>query len=129
MKLIGERPIKSVVVDPSALSFITLLRKKKFNVISAKNDVTDGIRVTDCFLNSKVLLINEKCKDILREFKLYRWDEKSTDKDKVIKEYDHAMDDMRYFCNTIMKYLPQFSGYERSAVKNEVAKIINKNWY
>ena len=129
LKLIGERPIKSVVVDPSALSFITLLRKKKFNVLKAQNDVTDGIRVTDCFLNSKVLLINQKCKDILREFKLYRWDEKSTDKDKVIKEYDHAMDDMRYFCNTIMKYLPQFSGYERSAVKNEVAKIINKNWY
>lgn len=129
LNLIGERPIKSVIVDPSALSFITLLRRNKFNVIKAQNDVIDGIRVTDCYLNSKVLLINSKCKDSLREFKLYRWDEKSTDKDKVIKEFDHAMDDIRYFCNTVLKYLPQFSGYVRSAYKNEVAKIINDKWY
>ena len=44
-----------------------------------------------------------RSKDIIREFSLYRWDDKkSREKDTVIKENDHAMDDMRYFVNTAM---------------------------
>ena len=30
------------------------------------------------------------------------WDQKSTEKDKVRKENDHAMDDMRYFAATVL---------------------------
>ena len=33
---------------------------------------------------------------------MYRWDEEKNE-DTVIKENDHAMDDIRYFCNTIMQ--------------------------
>jgi hypothetical protein len=33
---------------------------------------------------------------------MYRWDEKAGE-DKVIKEYDHAMDEVRYFANTILQ--------------------------
>jgi hypothetical protein len=40
--------------------------------------------------------------DAIREFGLYRWDEKKT-VDSVVKENDHAMDDIRYFCSTIMR--------------------------
>lgn len=126
-KLIGQRKIESVIVDPSAASFITLLRKNKFSVIEAKNDVVDGIRVTDCFLNNFVIRINSKCSDAIREFKLYRWDEKSND-DKVLKEYDHAMDEIRYFCYTVLRHLPNFSGYEELKINNSVSKVINNNW-
>ena len=37
-----------------------------------------------------------------REFGLYAWDDKS-EKDRVIKENDHAMDSIRYFCYTVLR--------------------------
>ena len=48
----------------------------------------------------KKILVCKCCMDLLRELKLYRWDEKSL-KDEVIKEHDHACDDMRYFVNSV----------------------------
>ena len=42
----------------------------------------------------------EGCTDCIREFGLYRWDEKAT-MDRPIKENDHAMDDVRYFVHRI----------------------------
>ena len=94
--------IRQVIVDPSAASFITALRKRKFAVRQANNDVLDGIRRTAVYLRDGNIKIHRSCADSIREFGLYRWDEKSTE-DKVIKENDHAMDDIRYFANTIMK--------------------------
>ena len=44
--------------------------------------------------------IGEKCMDARDEFGMYKWDEKATS-DKVIKENDHAMDDIRYFAHTV----------------------------
>ena len=46
--------------------------------------------------------INSSCVHCLRELGAYRWDNKSAT-DKVIKENDHCMDDMRYFCQTVMR--------------------------
>lgn len=95
--------IESVIIDPSAASMIAALRKRGFKVKKANNDVMDGIRRTAVFLKSGKLLINRKCKDSIKEFGLYRWDEKST-VDKVIKDNDHAMDEIRYFCNTVLRF-------------------------
>ena len=47
------------------------------------------------------ILISPECEDIIREFSLYRWDEKAG-KDVPKKENDHAMDDMRYFVSTVL---------------------------
>ena len=91
-----------VVIDPSAASFITtVFRHGAFRVVKANNDVLDGIRRTAVYLKSGRLKVHRRCRDTIREFGLYRWDEDST-VDKVIKEDDHAMDDIRYFCNTIL---------------------------
>ena len=99
--LIGKRKVEAVVVDPSAASFIECIeRHGEFPVKSAKNDVVWGIRKVSDYINSGLLMFNEKCKDIIREFSLYRWDENSG-KDAPIKEFDHAMDDMRYFVTYI----------------------------
>lgn len=95
--------IRQVIVDPSAASFIAALRKRKFAVRQANNDVLDGIRRTAVYLRDGNIKIHRSCADSIREFGLYRWDEKSTE-DKVIKENDHAMDEIRYFCNTIMRH-------------------------
>lgn len=101
-KLAGGKLIKKIIVDPSAASFITALKRRGWRVQQANNSVLDGIRRTAVYLKNGNIKINRDCVDCIREFGLYRWDEKSTE-DKVIKENDHAMDDVRYFCNTIMR--------------------------
>ena len=56
------------------------------------------------FLNNDKLFFCKNCKDIIREFSLYCWDSENLhEKDTVIKENDHAMDDMRYFCYTVLR--------------------------
>ena len=95
-------PVAKVIVDPSAASFITALKRRGFRVQQADNAVLDGIRRTSVFLKNGTIKIHRSCADSIREFGLYRWDEKAAS-DAVVKENDHAMDDIRYFCNTIMR--------------------------
>lgn len=103
IKLAGDKPIRHIIVDPSAASFITALRRRgAFSVRDAKNDVLDGIRLTGRMLKNGQVLIHRSCADAIREFGLYRWDEDAT-VDKPIKENDHAMDDIRYFVNTVLR--------------------------
>ena len=103
IELAGNKPVRHVIIDPSAASFITALRRRgNFSVREAKNDVLDGIRLTYRMLKNGQIKIHKNCKDAIREFGLYRWDDKSTT-DKPIKENDHAMDDIRYFANTILR--------------------------
>ena len=102
-ELAGEREIHSVVVDPSAASFIACIRRHgRFSVRKAKNDVLPGIRLTAAMLRAGVIRIGANCSDAIREFGLYHWEEKG-EVDKPIKENDHAMDDIRYFCATVMR--------------------------
>lgn len=101
-KLIGEADVKSIIVDPSAASFIEVLRRRGYMVRKANNDVTNGIMTTARFLQDGAIKIHRDCKDCIREFGLYRWDEKSAD-DRPIKENDHAMDETRYFAYTVLK--------------------------
>ncbi|MCL2513207.1 MAG: PBSX family phage terminase large subunit [Oscillospiraceae bacterium] len=100
--LAEDKNIKAVIVDPSAVSFIECTRRHgRFNVIPAKNDVTDGIRRVSDALKSGKLIICRPCADIIREFGLYRWDDNAK-RDAPRKEHDHAMDDMRYFVATVL---------------------------
>lgn len=96
-KLAGERMVKAVIIDPSARSFAEVIRRhKRFEVIPAENSVIDGIRKTFSALKEKKVVICDNCRDAIREFSLYRWDE-NKNSDTVVKENDHAMDDIRYF--------------------------------
>lgn len=104
--------IKRLIIDPSAASFKELIRRKgAFAVMDAKNDVIDGIRFTGSMLNKGQLMIHSSCKNTIREFGEYRWDEKA-ETDKVIKENDHSMDQMRYLCYTLRKQLSAQSEYK-----------------
>lgn len=101
--LAGDREIEAVIVDPSAASFIeTIRRHERFVVYKAKNDVLDGIRVTASLLRAGRVLIGDRCQALIGEMQAYSWDDKASG-DAVIKEFDHACDDMRYFCNTILR--------------------------
>ena len=101
--LAGDKKIRYVIVDPSAASFITTIRRHgKFMVKKADNRVLDGIRFCQTLLSSGSLKFDASCVDIIREFGAYRWDENALE-DSVIKQNDHAMDDMRYFAQTVMR--------------------------
>lgn len=100
--LAGARNIAAVIVDPSAASFIEVLKRKKWRVIRAENDVLSGIRLTSDLLKAGKIVICEGCNDCLREMDEYVWDLQSETRDKVKKEHDHAMDDMRYFVSTVL---------------------------
>ena len=102
-QLAGDRTISAVVVDPSAASFIEALRRRgRFKVRHADNDVMNGIRTVSAFLKNGKIKIHESCENSIREFGLYRWDDKARE-DQVIKDNDHAMDDIRYMAMTVLK--------------------------
>lgn len=103
VRLAGEHKIQAIVIDPSAASFITTIQSHHiFRAQKADNAVLDGIRTTSRLINAGRIQIHDSCKDIQREFGNYSWDDSKTE-DTVIKEEDHAMDDMRYFCMTILR--------------------------
>ena len=102
-KLAGRRQITAVIVDPSAASFIAVLRKRGWRVQKAVNEVLSGIRRTSDCLKEGRIVICQDCADCLREMDEYVWDLSSGAKDRVKKEHDHAMDDMRYFVSTVLR--------------------------
>lgn len=104
-KFAGDLKIKYVIVDPSAASFITLIKRKgKFKVKPAKNDVIEGIRNVATALKNGLIFYNDCCTNTFREFYSYVWDEKAAERgeDKPVKQNDHCMDSDRYFVNTII---------------------------
>ena len=101
--LVGERSLTGVIVDPSAASFMEVLRRRGWRVIKADNDVLSGIRLTSDALKEGRIVICEGCEDLIREMDEYVWDLSSGNRDRVKKEHDHAMDDMRYFVATVLK--------------------------
>ena len=103
-KFIGDTKIEAVIVDPSAASFIALLKERGFKIKKARNDVLDGIRYVATLLNLEKILFSSKCENTIKEFNSYVWDIKASEKgeDKPIKQHDHAMDAVRYFCYTII---------------------------
>ena len=110
-ELIGGRGIRGVAVDPSAASFIELIKRKgKYKVIPAKNKVIDGIRMVSTALKNGEIRICRTCADSIREFSLYRWNEDGSS-DAPIKENDHAMDDIRYFVASFLNNNGGFAAF------------------
>jgi PBSX family phage terminase large subunit len=102
----------SLIVDPSAASFKVALRKKLLrargtdDVINAKHEVIEGIRLVSSLLRQGRLLINvDKCPNLKKEFAAYVWNEKASERgsEEVVKAFDHCLDDIRYFVKTIVK--------------------------
>ena len=114
-ELAGGREIEAVVADPSAASFLEVLRREGWNVRKANNDVLSGIRLTADALKAGRIVICSPCQDAIREFGSYCWDLAAGDRDKVRKEFDHAMDEIRYFVATVAAPEegddPFFAGY------------------
>lgn len=89
-----------LIVDPSAASFIALMKKKDWcKVVKANNDVEDGIRETASAMKRGLIKISTRMSEWRREVEGYVWDER-VEEDKPVKENDHLMDATRYFVKT-----------------------------
>lgn len=104
-RFLDNKKVRQIIVDPSAASFITELRKRGLNVRKAKNDVEDGIRVVGSALNLELIYFQNGCKETLKEFASYTWDAKAGERgeDKPVKQHDHCMDAVRYFVYTVLR--------------------------
>lgn len=114
-KLVGDKQVRELIIDPSASSFIALVNKRhRFLVRKANNEVIDGIQHTASCLQDGKLKVCRSCKHTIAEYGLYSWDSKA-DRDAVIKANDHAMDATRYFVNTMgiwrekTRYIPLYA--------------------
>lgn len=98
----GKDPC-TILVDPSAASFIAALQRRGMYVIGANNDVINGIRRVSSLIKRKRLLINQSCAPLLGEMGTYLWDQKACQhgEDKPLKERDHGPDALRYFANSL----------------------------
>lgn len=97
----------TVIIDPSAASFIALLRQdRSFTVRKADNAVLDGIRETATAMHKGLIQVAPSCTDWIREAGSYVWDDSAAD-DRPIKENDHAMDETRYFVKTMRILKPK----------------------
>lgn len=102
---IGDFKVASIVVDPSASSFIATIRShNKYHVRKGKNDVDKGIRRTATAISEGNILIDKSCKNTKQEFYSYVWNDKALERglDEPLKTNDHCMDALRYYVNTIL---------------------------
>ena len=114
-ELAGGRDIRTVVADPSAASFLEVLRREGWPVRRARNEVLSGIRLTADALKNGRVVICSPCTDAIREFGSYCWDLSEGDKDRVRKQFDHAMDEIRYFVATVVS--PASGGFWAGVVE------------
>jgi PBSX family phage terminase large subunit len=115
-KWISGTSFRAMIVDPAAASFIAELRKRNIPVVSAKNDVLDGIRLVGSLLKREKIKYSDVCKNTIKEYGSYVWDEKAADRgiDAPVKQHDHAMDASRYFVMTVI-------GNYSARIKNKAA--------
>ncbi len=93
----------TVIVDPSAASFIAELRSRGIYVIPANNDVIDGIRKTASLIRRRTIKINSSCECLIDEMGTYMWDDKAAQRgeERPIKQQDHSADALRYYVNSL----------------------------
>nr|DAK02318.1 MAG TPA: large terminase [Caudoviricetes sp.] len=111
----GGEPL-TIIVDPSAASFIAELRSRGMYVLPANNDVMDGIRKTATLLQRRQIQVNDQCRTVLDEFGAYVWDDKAAARgeERPVKQFDHSMDALRYYINS----LPDWRFEDVSAQQN-----------
>ncbi len=95
---VGSRDVE-VGVDAAAAGLIAELKSAGLNAKGYKGKVLDGIRKVQTALDGgssgrPKLIVDPSCVHTIAEFESYVWEE---GKDEPVKEFDHAMDALRYF--------------------------------
>ncbi len=93
VEFISDLPVQTIIVDPSAASFITTIRSKgRSHVRKGKNAVLSGIRNVATVLKSGKLSFSDSCVETIKEFRSYVWDERAVERgeDVPLIQNDHA---------------------------------------
>ena len=99
----GEK-IERVYCDPSNPAAIEQYRRIGLPVAPADNSVKNGIEQVISHLKSDKLFIFRGLNNLLDEIENYRWKTHGTAVfDEPVKEYDHAVDALRYAITTYKK--------------------------
>lgn len=94
------------IIDPSAASFITLMKRREWcRIRHANNDVLDGIRETALAIQKGLIKIDPGIEEWQQEAEGYVWDDNV--EDRPVKEADHYMDATRYFVKTMRVAQPK----------------------
>ena len=74
------------------------------NLLALQQPLARDLRVITATLKviTDMERISDQCADSIREFSLYCWDQRAVG-DRVVKRFDHAMDDIRYFAVSLEK--------------------------
>lgn len=102
--------VKSIYIDPSALSFKLELQRRGMHAVEADNDVYNGIQTMCGEMAKGNLSVLSCCTNLIREIEGYVWDSKKAlqGDDEPIKKGDHAIDALRYavFSHKVSVYDP-----------------------
>jgi hypothetical protein len=96
----GDHSVQ-IIMDPSAASFKAELKKRKFWVTDANNEVMEGIkRTTACLAKGIVRIHRENCKPLIQDMEVYAWDPKKSARgiEEPMHANSHGPDMFRYYC-------------------------------
>ncbi len=136
-KFLARYPsVKRLYVDPSAASFITLLKKPTYDFPPVRHgynrSVLLGIRACSALFGIQRLKVHEKCANLLDEIGSYVWDENASlmGEDKPKKQFDHLLDALRYCVMGIRNYWkPWLTTLDMlPANKQQAAKQVLDTW-
>lgn len=111
--------IDGITVDSAAASLILEFNKRGIYTTDCNKDVVDGITLVTQLLGEKRMHVHKDCKNLIKEFYTYSWDEKksqSQGKDVVIKLNDDCCDALRYVCKTFLDFENRAYAYDLSCL-------------
>lgn len=111
--------IDGITVDSAAASLILEFNKRGIYTTDCNKDVVDGITLITQLIGEKRLYVHKDCKNLIKEFYTYSWDEKksqSQGKDVVIKLNDDCLDSLRYACRTFLDFDNRAYAYDLSCL-------------
>lgn len=111
--------IDGITVDSAAASLILEFNKRGIYTTDCNKDVVDGITLVTQLIGEKRLYVYRDCKNLIKEFYTYSWDEKksmSQGKDVVIKLNDDCCDALRYVCKTFLDFENRAYAYDLSCL-------------
>ena len=111
--------IDGITVDSAAASLMLEFNKRGIYTTDCNKDVVDGITLITQLIGEKRLYVHKDCKNLIKEFYTYSWDEKksqSQGKDVVIKLNDDCLDSLRYACRTFLDFDNRAYAYDLSCL-------------
>ena len=87
---------EAIYIDPSAKQYIDDLRRLRYPAVPANNEIITGIQKVRGVIAGG-FSIDPSCTNTIEEFGMYAYaPNPKIETDKPVKEYDHAMDALRY---------------------------------